>query len=160
MTRYAGSNVGMEATAPPHLTGRMIATWLTAGSLRTTRWASAIVFAIFGTGKFVDHSTELASFRLYGLPAPNAFVYFIGALELAGALALALNKLTRLAAIALAGDMLGAITLSGIGRGEILSLTLAPVLLVAMLYVIATGTWCRCGSLPPGATQTTKARIR
>ena len=34
------------------------------------RWASAIVFVVFGALKYVDHASELASFRAYGLPAP------------------------------------------------------------------------------------------
>jgi uncharacterized membrane protein YphA (DoxX/SURF4 family) len=45
-----------------------------------------------------------------------------------------------LAALALAGNMLGAIVVSGIGEGEVLpSLTLAPVLLAAMLFLLWVG---------------------
>jgi len=35
--------------------------------------------------------------------------------------------------------MVGAIVVSGIGRGELVSLTLAPVLLLAMLYLVLDG---------------------
>ena len=71
------------------------------------RWTSAIVFVVFGAGKYVDHASELASFRAYGLPAPDAFVYAIGVLEVGGALLLAASLLVRLAALTLAGDMVG-----------------------------------------------------
>jgi uncharacterized membrane protein YphA (DoxX/SURF4 family) len=100
------------------------------------RSVAAVVFVVFGAGKFVNHAAELASFRQYALPAPEAFVYGIGVLEIAGGLLLASGVLIRLAALALAGDMIGAIVVSGIGRGEDISLTLAPALLVAMIYLI------------------------
>jgi uncharacterized membrane protein YphA (DoxX/SURF4 family) len=105
---------------------------------RTTavRWAAAIVFVVFGAGKFVNHASELASFRTYALPAPDVFVYFIGVLEITGGLLLAAGLLVRLAAVALAGDMVGAIVVSGLVQGEFISLTLAPALLVAMLVLI------------------------
>lgn len=45
----------------------------------------------------------------------------------------------RLAALVLAGDMVGAIAVSGIKEGEPISLTLAPVLLVIMLVVLRAG---------------------
>jgi len=54
-----------------------------------------------------------------------------------GALLVA-GRWLRLAALALAGDMVGAIVVAGIGSGNVVpSLTLAPVLLVAMIYLIA-----------------------
>jgi len=96
----------------------------------------AIVFVVFGAGKFVNHASELASFRLYDLPAPDVFVYAIGALELAGGLLLLAGRWVRPVALLLAGDMVGAIVVSGIGRGEIISLTLAPALLLAMLFLL------------------------
>lgn len=108
-------------------------TW---GSVTAIRWAAGIVFVVFGAGKFVNHASELASFRQYAVPAPAVFVYVIGVLEIVGGLLLASGVLLRLAALALAGDMVGAIVLSGLGRGEDISLTLAPVLLLAMLFLI------------------------
>jgi hypothetical protein len=42
------------------------------------------VFVAFGAGKFVNHASELASFKSYGLPAPGAFVVLIGLIELVG----------------------------------------------------------------------------
>jgi len=103
------------------------------------RWGSAAVFLAFGAGKFANHASELASFRHYALPAPGAFLYAVGVLEIVGGLLLATGLLVRLAALTLAGDMVGAIVVSGIGRGENVSLTLAPALLVAMTLLIWTG---------------------
>jgi putative oxidoreductase len=100
------------------------------------RFAAGAVFIVFGIGKFTAHASELASFRTYGLPSPDAFVYGIGALEIVGGALLAAGLLTRLVAIVMAGDMVGAIAVSGIGQGEVLpSLTLAPALLGAMLFL-------------------------
>jgi putative oxidoreductase len=97
------------------------------------RLLAGAVFVVFGAGKFVNHSAELASFQTYGLPAPEVFVIAVGVLELVGAVALIAGWRTRLWAAALAGDMVGAIIVSGFGEGELISLTLAPVLLLAML---------------------------
>jgi uncharacterized membrane protein YphA (DoxX/SURF4 family) len=58
--------------------------------------------------------------------------------RLGGALLLA-GAGTRIAALVLAGKMVGAIVASGIGEGEIISLTLAPVLLVSMLVLLVVG---------------------
>jgi putative oxidoreductase len=100
------------------------------------RLASAVVFVLFGVGKFTNHASELASFQGYGLPAPDAFVYAVGVVEVLGGVLLALGRLVRPAALVLAGDMVGAIAISGIARGETVSLTLAPALLVAMIFLL------------------------
>jgi putative oxidoreductase len=81
----------------------------------------------------------LNSFEDYGLPSPDAFVYAIGVIEVVGGLLLLIGLATRLAALVLAGDMVGAIVASGIGEGEAISLTLAPALLVAMAYLLWVG---------------------
>ena len=108
-------------------------------TLLILRLLSGGVFVAFGAGKFVNHSSELASFKAYGLPAPEAFVLVIGAIELVGGLLLAVGTFTRPAALVLAGDMVGAIAISGIARGEMISLTLAPAELLAMLVILWTG---------------------
>ena len=103
------------------------------------RLLSGGIFVVFGIGKFVNHGSELASFKGYGLPAPEAFVIVIGLIELVGGLLLITGILTRPAAFVLAGDMIGAIVISGIANGELISLTLAPVELVAMLVLLWMG---------------------
>jgi putative oxidoreductase len=110
-----------------------------AAAALATRLGAGAVFVGFGTGKLSGHASEVASFRGYGLPSPDVFVYAIGVIELGGGALLVAGLVTRLASLALAGDMVGAITVSGIGQGELVSLTLAPALLVAMLFLLWTG---------------------
>jgi len=103
------------------------------------RCAAVIVFLIFGVSKFVNLGAELASFRHYPVPAPGMVVYAVGVIEIGGGLLLLAGLLTRLAALALAADMLGAIVVSGLARWETVSLALAPVLLAAMIILIRFG---------------------
>ena len=107
--------------------------------LLVLRLLSGGVFVVFGIGKFVNHGSELASFKSYGLPAPEAFVVAIGLIELVGGLLLMAGVLTRPAALVLAGDMIGAIVVSGIAKGELISLTLAPAELAAMVALLWMG---------------------
>jgi putative oxidoreductase len=115
------------------------------------RLAAGAVFIAFGVGKFTSHASELDSFRSYGLPFPDAFVYLIGVVEIVGGLLLLAGLRARPAAAVLALNMVGAIVVSGIGRGERISLTLAPALLVAMLFLLWRG---------PGALTLCPARPR
>ena len=115
---------------------------LTAGRRRARalgllRIAAGLVFLAFGIGKFTSHASELASFKSYGLPFPEVFVYAIGVLEVAGGALLVLGLHARLVALPLAGDMVGAIAVSGVAKGEVVSLTLAPALLVVLCLVMA-----------------------
>jgi putative oxidoreductase len=115
------------------------------------RWAQPVrlvagfVFVLGGLAKFVANGLEVRAFESFGLPAPHAFVVLIGVLEIAGGVLLMVGALTRPTAAVLAAIMVGAIALSGIGHGDVVpSLTLAPVLLVAMLFVL----WQPRASLP------------
>jgi putative oxidoreductase len=90
------------------------------------------------------------------LLAPDAFVYAIAVIELVGGVLLIVGLGTPPAALVLAGDMIGAIVVSGIGRGELVSLTLAPVELAVCLFLVWTGPgmWApgrRFAPLGPGA---------
>jgi putative oxidoreductase len=110
-----------------------------ASAALAVRLVSGLIFVAFGIGKFTSHAMEVASFKAYGLPAPDAFVYAIGVVELVGGALLLAGLGTSLAALVLAGDMVGAIVVSGIARGEAISLTLAPALLLAMLFLLWAG---------------------
>jgi uncharacterized membrane protein YphA (DoxX/SURF4 family) len=105
------------------------------------RWVRLLTGAIFfgaGTPKFFAHGWEAGHFRTYGLPLPDAFVYLIGAIEIFGGLALIANLGVRPVSLLLGAVMIGAIVTSGIGQGEwIPSLTLAPALLIATVYLAA-----------------------
>jgi uncharacterized membrane protein YphA (DoxX/SURF4 family) len=107
-------------------------------ALTAIRLVSGVVFVIFGAGKFVNHASELSSFRSYGLPAPAVFVIVIGLVELIGGALLITNRFVRATALVLAADMAAAIVVSGITKGELVSLTLAPAELLAMVLLFVT----------------------
>jgi putative oxidoreductase len=103
------------------------------------RLLSGTIFILFGLGKFVSHATEAASFHRYGLPSPSAFAYAVGILEVVGGLLLLLGLAVRPVALALAGNMVGAISTAGRIDGGAINLGLAPALLVVMLALVWTG---------------------
>jgi putative oxidoreductase len=103
------------------------------------RLAAGTIFVGFGLSKYSHHAREARAFTRYGLPDPGTFVYLTGTLELTLGVALLLGLLTRPAALALAGNMVGAIATGGRVDGGFVNLVLAPVLLVAMLFLIFVG---------------------
>jgi putative oxidoreductase len=108
--------------------------------LRVT--AGAILIG-FGQSKFAHHAKEARAFDRYGLPVPEVFTYAIGSVELVGGLLLVLGLATRLVALALAGNMVGAIATGGRVDGGFVNLGLAPMLLVVMVYLV----WAGAGRL-------------
>ena len=76
------------------------------------------VFVVFGVGKFVNHAAELASFKSYGLPVPGVFVIAVGVIEIVGGALLIFGRCLRPTVLVLAGDMIGAIVVSGVERGD------------------------------------------
>jgi uncharacterized membrane protein YphA (DoxX/SURF4 family) len=112
--------------------------------VRRDRFASRVALvagAIFigaGLVKFVFHHWELDAFRSFGLPWPSALEIFAGVLETLGGILLVLRRCVVPVALLLAVTMVVAIVSSGIGHGDVIpSLTLAPALLVMMLYLLA-----------------------
>lgn len=103
------------------------------------RLLSGTIFILFGLGKFVSHATEAASFHRYGLPSPSAFAYAVGILEVVGGLLLVAGLVVRPTALALAGNMVGAIVTAGRIDGGAINLGLAPALLVVMIALIWAG---------------------
>jgi uncharacterized membrane protein YphA (DoxX/SURF4 family) len=137
--RHLGARQDEDSIAGPSLHRRSIDGHGLARFALTvgTRLAPGVVFLVFGADEFVNHSRNVDSFTMYGLPSPSLFSYAIGTLEIVGALALISGIALVPVAIALAGDMVGAIVVSGIALGELVSLTLAPAMLAAMLVLIA-----------------------
>jgi uncharacterized membrane protein YphA (DoxX/SURF4 family) len=102
------------------------------------------IFIVAGLVKFVFHHWELDAFRSFGLPWPVALEIFAGLLETVGGILLVVRRFVAPAAVLLAVTMVVAIVSSGIGHGDVIpSLTLAPALLVMMLYLLT-----RCVSAP------------
>jgi putative oxidoreductase len=110
-----------------------------ASAALVARLAAGAVFLGFSVGKFVRHGAEAAALDRYGLPFPDAFTYAVGVVELTGGAMLVLGLGTRLAALALACDMGGAIATAGRIEGGPVHLGLAPALLVMMLLVLWRG---------------------
>jgi uncharacterized membrane protein YphA (DoxX/SURF4 family) len=101
---------------------------------------AGIVFFFAGLVKFVFHHWELHAFRAFGLPWPSALEILAGALEVSGGILLVLRRWVAPVAVLLAATMVVAIAASGIGHGDVIpSLTLAPALLIAMVYLLARG---------------------
>jgi putative oxidoreductase len=109
--------------------------WATAA----VRVATGVLFVLFSTGKFADHMTEAADFERYGLPWPEGAVYLAGTIELLGGLLLVVGLATRLAALALAGNLVVAIATAGRVDGGSFHLGVGPTILVAMLFLVWAG---------------------
>jgi putative oxidoreductase len=102
------------------------------------RLLAGLAFVIAGIPKFAAHDWEARAFDSFGLPWPHALVILIGVIEIAGGVLLLCDRLTRPTALVLAAVMVGAIVFSGIGHGDIVpSLTVAPLLLAAMLFLLS-----------------------
>ena len=100
--------------------------------------ASGVIFFFAGLVKFVFHHWELHAFESFGLPFPSALEILAGVLETLGGVLLVLRRWVVPTALALSATMIVAIISSGIGHGDVIpSLTLAPALLLAMLYLLA-----------------------
>jgi uncharacterized membrane protein YphA (DoxX/SURF4 family) len=101
---------------------------------------SGVIFVFAGLVKFVFHHWELHAFRSFGLPWPSALEILAGVLEVAGGVLLVLHRWVLPTAALLAITMVVAIAASGVGHGDVIpSLTLAPALLAAMLYLLVVG---------------------
>jgi uncharacterized membrane protein YphA (DoxX/SURF4 family) len=113
------------------------------GRQRETRWVAlltGVTFVVAGLVKFVFHHWELHAFRSFGLPWPSALEVFAGVLETLGGILLARRRAVVPAAALLGVTMVVAIISSGIGHGDVIpSLTLAPALLLATLFLLVRG---------------------
>jgi uncharacterized membrane protein YphA (DoxX/SURF4 family) len=99
---------------------------------------SGLIFIGAGLVKFLFHHWELHAFQSFGLPWPSALEIFAGVLETVGGILLVARRWVAPTAFLLAVTMVVAIVSSGIGHGDVIpSLTLAPALLLAMLYLLA-----------------------
>jgi putative oxidoreductase len=103
------------------------------------RVAAGAILIGFGSSKYLHHAKEARSFDRYGLPFPSEFAYATGTVELVFGTLLVLGLATRVAALVLTGNMVGAIATGGRVDGGFVNLGLAPALLVVMLVLIWTG---------------------
>ena len=99
-----------------------------------------LIFVGAGLVKFVFHHWELQAFRDFGIPAPSVMEPVVGVLETVGGVLLARGVLIVPTAFVLAVIMFVAFVTGGIIHGSpIPSATLAPALLVAMIYLMRVG---------------------
>ena len=99
---------------------------------------TGVIFIFAGLVKFVFHGWELNAFRSFGLPWPSTLEIVAGVVETVGGVLLVLRLLVTPVALLLAVTMAVAIGASGIGHGDVIpSLTLAPALLLAMVFLLA-----------------------
>ncbi|MGI8428973.1 MAG: DoxX family membrane protein [Solirubrobacteraceae bacterium] len=98
---------------------------------------AGVLFILAGLVKFVFHHWELHAFREFGLPWPSAMEIVAGVVEIAGGALLMLRLLLLPVAAILGATMVVAIVASGVGHGDVIpSLTLAPALLAAMVFLL------------------------
>ena len=71
------------------------------------RVVTGVLFVLFGIGKFADHMKEATDFESYGVPLPDISVWVSGTIEVVGGVLLVMGLLTRLAAAALAVNLVG-----------------------------------------------------
>jgi uncharacterized membrane protein YphA (DoxX/SURF4 family) len=101
---------------------------------------TGVIFVFAGLVKFVFHAWELRAFRSFGLPWPAGLELFAGVLETAGGVLLMMRRMVAPVALLLSATMVVAVAASGVGHGDVIpSLTLAPALLVAMIFLLARG---------------------
>src|SRR5947209_4075135 len=111
--------------------------WL--GRIEAERVAqvSGLVFIAAGLVKFVFHAWELKAFRNFGIPAASIMEPIVGVVETLGGFLLLKRTLIVPTAFVLAVIMLVAFVTGGlIHASPIPSDTLAPVLVLAMVYLI------------------------
>jgi putative oxidoreductase len=113
------------------------------------RVVAGVAFVLFGIGKFADHMKEAADFDNYGVPLPDIAVWVSGTIEVVGGALLVVGLLTRLAAAALAVNLVVAISTAGVMEGGSFHLGVGPTLLVAMLFLLwaGGGVWSLDGKL-------------
>lgn len=119
------------------------------------RVLTGIAFVIAGLPKFAAYNWELDAFERFGLPFAPAWVIAAGVIEIAGGILLLRDRLIVPTAVLLAITMAVAIGVSGVKEGDVIpSLTVAPVLLAACVYLIAeaAGPARRAGRRSPAAT--------
>jgi uncharacterized membrane protein YphA (DoxX/SURF4 family) len=112
------------------------------------------LFVVQGIEKFAHHNADLRDFEHWGVPAASTAVFAVGGLEVIAGLLLALGLATRLAALLLLFDMLGAAATAGRVDGG--ARLVVPALLVVILLVLAArggGAWQLLDRIdPPEAT--------
>ena len=107
------------------------------------RLVAAAVFIPTGLGKFVNHDTYVERFDRWGFGAAAGEVaILVGLLEVVCGLMLLLGVAPRAAALALIGNMVGALATAGrIDGGQDVWLPLVMIAVLAVVVVAGAGRW-------------------
>jgi len=107
------------------------------------RLVAAAVFIPTGLGKFVNHDTYVERFERWGFGAAAGEVaILVGLLEVVCGLMLLLGVAPRAAALALIGNMVGALATAGrIDGGQDVWLPLVMIAVLAVVVVAGAGRW-------------------
>ncbi|MDT7652939.1 MAG: hypothetical protein QOI36_4345 [Pseudonocardiales bacterium] len=101
-------------------------------ALWTLQVLLAAVYAFSAFGKLTAEAQNVASFETMGLGMPG--MYIIGALELAGAIAMFVPRLAGLAALCFVALMIGAVTITwAIGGGILVAIPATVGVLAAIV---------------------------
>ncbi len=103
------------------------------------RLAAGVLFVSYSLGKFRRHDSEANAFDRYGIPFPDVTVYLIGTLEFVGGLLLIVGLLTRPIAVALIGNMIGALSTAGRIEPNFNHVGLPIVLVIILVVLVWTG---------------------
>jgi uncharacterized membrane protein YphA (DoxX/SURF4 family) len=106
--------------------------------LALLRVVIGVVFIGAGASKLSDRATADANFEHWGVPAPTTMVVVISVLEIVCGLLVLLGLATRLGALILCFDMLGAVATAGRVDGG-MHLVAPPVLALLCLVLVARG---------------------
>jgi uncharacterized membrane protein YphA (DoxX/SURF4 family) len=94
-------------------------------------------FVVASLPKFLAYGWERDNFVRFGLPYAGAWVIAAGVLELVGGVLLLRRRLVVPVSVVLIVVMAVAIAVSGVKEGDVVpSLTVAPALLVALVFLV------------------------
>ena len=103
------------------------------------RWLAGVVLVSVSLSKFTRHEDLVAAFERYGIPFPEQSVYLAGTIELLGGVLLVLGLLTRLASLAVAGNMFVAVLTGGRIDVDFYHTGLGSLLFLAALFLLWSG---------------------
>jgi putative oxidoreductase len=141
---------------------RLIAFLVDPGPARWTtlvlRVVLAAVYIPVGLGKFLNHDAYVERFERWGFGAAAGEVaILVGIVEVAGGLMLLLGVLPRAVALALIGNMVGALVTAGrIDGGQDIWLPIVLIVLLSLVVAFGAGRW----ALSPRAAGARRASPR
>lgn len=123
----------LVAAHSARLNGRYSNGLATMSTVRVERVIISLVFGIAGLAKVLGLAFEVEAFERWGFP--GGFMYFVGILEIAGALGMWMRKLASFAALCLAVLAVGAVV-TRLVQAEWIAAVVTSVVLVITLHFV------------------------